>query len=81
MAEIFVHLEHRGGGGKAVTGVAFTIKYADTEATISILEFDPVSPDKRDDALRQRLRDLADALRGTGPSSPSISWHPRDESK
>lgn len=72
MAEIFVHRTHYEAGGKAVTGISFTLEYAKSTATITVLEFDPLSLDRPDDDLRARILELADALRDRAQSQPGI---------
>jgi hypothetical protein len=60
-----------------VTGFNFTVDYAEGQASVTMLDFPPLSEAELERAFRQRLLDLAKALQDVGQSSQGVFWHHR----
>jgi hypothetical protein len=56
-----------------VTGIGLTVDYTGGISTVSLLDFPPLSDEDLQRAVREKLVQLADALK-----EGTILWHPRN---
>ena len=76
---ITVDLTHHEGTRGPITGLAMTVDYNGGQmATVSIWELPAVSDAELERVVRDRLVQLADALREAAQSPQGIFWHPRE---
>jgi hypothetical protein len=74
MIDVTTHEWARG----AIIGVTLTVDYIGGTARVSIQEFPPLSDAEFQRAVREKLVQLADALREAEQSPQGIFWHHRE---